>query len=444
MGNEKEKAGKIGVRNWFVVLLLGLAGQVAWNVENSWFNTFVFDTITPDPKPIAWMVAISAITATITTLIMGTVSDRIGKRKPFILYGYILWGISTIIFPTTAFIKATSLAVIMVITADAIMTFFGSNAYDAAFNAWTTDISDSTNRGTLSGVITVLPLLAALIGAGLSGILIDKLGYYTFFYTLGGVVGLMGLIGGIMLKDSPNLHKTSVSESEGFISHLFSVFKPKIMKQNKEMFLVFTSMLLYSIGMQVFMPYQMIYMNNYLMISKPTAGLITAIAVLVSMLVAVPAGKLADRGHISKLGILSPFISFAGLILFSFSRGMYQIIITGSLIYIGYVVLFLSIGAWIKNLMPEDSRGQFEGVRMIFNVAIPMIIGPAMGSFLITNYGISKVLNGEAGFIPTPVIFQVAGIICVTSAIPLIIITKNKKINKATKPMKKEGASYGE
>ena len=58
-------------RTWIVMLALALVGQIAWAVENSWFNTFVFDTITPDPRPVAWMVAASAITATLTTLLMG-------------------------------------------------------------------------------------------------------------------------------------------------------------------------------------------------------------------------------------------------------------------------------------------------------------------------------------------------------------------------------------
>src|SRR5690554_4287436 len=121
---------EIGRKNWFVIVLLGLAGQIAWNVENSWFNTFVFDTITPDPKPIAWMVAVSAITATLTTLVMGTISDRVGKRKPFIVYGYILWGVSTALFPATASIQTARFAILAVIMADAVMTFFGSTAYD--------------------------------------------------------------------------------------------------------------------------------------------------------------------------------------------------------------------------------------------------------------------------------------------------------------------------
>ena len=132
---------KITSRSWIVMAALALTGQIAWAVENSWFNTFVFDTITPDPRPVAWMVAASAITATLTTLVMGTLSDRTrsrwGRRRPYILVGYVLWGLATIIFPMVAYIKVASMAVIMVVLADCVMTFFGSTANDAAFSAWT-------------------------------------------------------------------------------------------------------------------------------------------------------------------------------------------------------------------------------------------------------------------------------------------------------------------
>ena len=130
---------KLSSLTWFVMLALSLVGQIAWAVENSWFNTFVYDTITPDPRPVAWMVAGSAVTATITTLVMGTLSDRTrsrwGKRRPYILIGYVLWGLSTILFPTVAYIKITAVAVAMVVAADSLMTFFGSTANDAAVSA---------------------------------------------------------------------------------------------------------------------------------------------------------------------------------------------------------------------------------------------------------------------------------------------------------------------
>lgn len=430
---------RIGGKNWATIILLGLAGQIAWNVENSWFNTFVFDTITPDPRAVAWMVAISAITATITTLVMGTFSDRVGRRKPFIFLGYILWGISTIVFPSTALIKVTSLAVVMVVIADAVMTFFGSTANDAAFNAWTTDISDHTNRGRVSAVITILPLVAALIGSALSGVIIDQFGYYPFFFALGGIVSISGLVGGLMLKDSPDLKRKEGAGTGSFLVHMLSVFKPENMKKHKEMLLVLTALCLYSIGFQVFLPYQMIYMNNYLGFSKSLSGALVAIPILISMILAVPAGRLADKGHTAKLSFWSPLLSCLGFMLLSFARENYLVVFSGSLIFLGFVILALSIGAWVKNLMPEESRGQFEGVRMIFYVALPMVIGPAIGSFLISRYGIPTVINGEAGFIPTPILLQVTAVLSTTALIPLALVHRIKKIGLSGKAGVKHG-----
>ena len=39
--------------------------------------------------------------------------------------------------------------------------------------------------------------------------------------------------------------------------------------------------------------------------------------------------------------------------------------------------------AWLKDLLPEQNRGKFLGIRMIFWIAIPMVIGPGIGSRLI-------------------------------------------------------------
>jgi Na+/melibiose symporter-like transporter len=114
---------------WFSLVILAATGQIAWAVENTWFNTFVFDKITKDPRPIAWMVAASAVTATLTTIFMGTLSDRTrskwGRRKPFILFGYVLWGLMTALFPMNAMLKTASMAVLGVILTDSLMTFLG-------------------------------------------------------------------------------------------------------------------------------------------------------------------------------------------------------------------------------------------------------------------------------------------------------------------------------
>ena len=83
--------------------------------------------------------------------------------------------------------------------------------------------------------------------------------------------------------------------------------------------------------------------------------------------------------------------------------------------------------AWLKDLLPEESRGKFLGIRMLFWIAIPMVIGPFIGSSLIQAFGIPTVLEGEAGFIPVPIIFQVSAAVTLLALIPLAFMAKQQK-----------------
>jgi MFS family permease len=409
---------KLGTDKWTVIILLGLSGQIAWNVENSWFNTFVFDTITPDPKPIAAMVAVSAIVATITTLIMGTLSDRMGKRKPFIVIGYLLWALSTMAFPMAAWAKNVQLAIFLVIFLDAVMTFLGSTANDAAFNAWVTDITDSSNRGTVEGVMLILPIIAIMLGMGVSGLLIDVFGYYTFFLTLGFAVLIMGAVGAALLKESPDLAPQSMAKNKGLIAELFLVFSPQNIRQNSSLFLVLLTMTIFMSSQQIVIPYELIYLNNYLGISKTTAGILTTIIAPVTILLALPVGKLCDRGHGLTVLIIGLIIGSTGQLLFSMSTELWMLAVTGVMKSMSFLTLIV-MGAWIRNLMPANARGKFQGVRLIFFVMIPMIIGPSIGSWLIGNFGIATSLNGNQGFIPVPLIFQVSAVLSLFSMVPI-------------------------
>ena len=88
----------LGKRNWTVLLLFGLVGQLAWSVENMYFNLFVFETISPDLNTVTLMVQLSGVVATLTTLIAGTLSDKLGNRRALISYGYLIWGVTVALF----------------------------------------------------------------------------------------------------------------------------------------------------------------------------------------------------------------------------------------------------------------------------------------------------------------------------------------------------------
>ena len=413
-------------RTWFILVLLAVTGQIAWAVENSWFNTFVYDKLTPDPRPVAWMVAASAITATLTTLIMGTLSDRTrsrwGRRKPFILFGYILWGISTVLFPTVAYIQTTSIAVAMVIIADSVMTFFGSTANDAAFNAWTTDIATSSLRGRVEGALNLAVFLAQIITMTAAGALIDSVGYFIFFYALGGIVILSGIVAGSLLQDVP-LPEGTQKPKGSFLSEFASLFQWQTVTRNRTLFLLLLFIMVSSIGMQVSFPYMIIYLENFIGISKTQFSIIGGAVMLGSAIFAVPFGLLADRWDKRRMIMLAIVVSALGGILLSLVSDIPFLALAGFLWQAFSMASGIAAVAWLKDLLPEQNRGKFLGIRMIFWIAIPMVLGPWIGSALIQNFGIPTTLNGQAGFIPVPVIFQVGSVIALLSLIPLFFIT---------------------
>ena len=166
------RSEKIARGNWILIWVVGIAGQLCWNVENQWFNTFVYAKIAPDAAIISWMTAISAAATTVSTFLSGTLSDRAGRRRPFIFAGYLLWGVFTIAFGCTQFLPKNRLtaAAVAVVAMDALMSFFGSMGNDAGFNAWTTDVTNEHNRGQLGAAMAVQPVIATIVGTVVSGI----------------------------------------------------------------------------------------------------------------------------------------------------------------------------------------------------------------------------------------------------------------------------------
>jgi MFS family permease len=418
----------IPLRTWIILTALAITGQIAWAVENSWFNTFVYDTITPDPRPVAWMVAGSAITATLTTLLMGTLSDRTrsrwGRRRPYILLGYILWGLSTVLFPTVAYIQTTSVAVIMVVVADSLMTFFGSTANDAAFNAWTADIATSQTRGRVEGVLNMCVFIAQIISMVAAGMLIDQVGYFTFFYVLGGIVMVVGLVAGSLLRDVPPAESGATRRS--FWAEFGELFSLETLRQNRKLFILLLFIMISSIGMQVSFPYLIIYLNNYVGVSKTEFSIIGGAVMLGSAVLAIPFGILADRFNKRLMMAIAIIASSLGGILLSLVKTLPLLALTGLIWQAFAVAGSVASVAWLKDLLPEQNRGKFLGIRMIFWIAIPMVVGPWIGSTLIQNFGIPTVQNGEAGFIPVPIIFQVGSLIALLSLIPLSFIRKQE------------------
>ena len=96
----------------------------------------------------------------------------------------------------------------------------------------------------------------------------------------------------------------------------------------------------------------------------------------------------------------------------------------------GYGLLMIILNATVRDFTPEENVGLFQGVRMIFFVLIPMVVGPFLGNSVIEAFA-SKHAAGiyyndfqEAVMVPVPEIFAAAAILGLLIFLPLILIKK--------------------
>jgi MFS family permease len=428
----------ISKKNWALIWILGLAGQLCWNVENAWFSTFVYNKVAPDPSIISWMVGLSAVVTTFCTFFVGTWSDRIGKRKPFVSIGYIFWGVFTIVFGAGEFLPKTpiTLVAMFVVLADAVMSFFGSFGYDAGFSIWTTDISNEHNRGRLGGALAVMPVIATIFGSVVSGMIVDAFGFFDFFILMGGLVIVIGLVSLFAMKDAPDLKPRM--EEKTYFKQVMRVFNWKTVRDNRELFWVFIVMLIYFVGFNVYFSYITIYFVNYLGYSFTVAGALQGGALVVASFMTIPTGRLIDRGLLSRVILYALIANTVGLLCIAYGGSIALLSIGMFLAGCGYILTLQSLTAWMKNLYPEHQRGQFEGIKQVFYVALPMIFGPMIAAPVINAWGVEKLVNNVSGMVPGPSLFLVSAAVTGCAILPLIVASRMLKHRQAEKALVEE------
>lgn len=436
-------------RNWLIILLFGMLGQIAWSVENMYFNLFLFETVSPSLSAVTLMVQLSGVTATVVTLIAGTISDKCKNRRLFISYGYIIWGITVLVFAfiSTSNVQSffninelekaikTTLAIIVIM--DCIMTAFGSTSNDACFNAWVTDNTHSSYRGRVESVLSVLPLFSMLIVAGGFGIIVDLIGYSTLFIILGILISATGFAGLFIIKDNPSIETIKHTK----FSDIFYGFKPNVIKNNYKLYLNLLIIGIFGVSVQVFMPYLIIFMKTYLGFTDIEYSLIFGVAIVVGAAIALVFGKLSDKWSKERALYIFICLFIVGLLGMYFASSVKKPAIFilfglfGMIMILGNILVSTLTGAMVRDNTPEENVGKLQGIRMIFSVLIPMLIGPMIGNAVNKRMNIPLPDLGSAdamttSYIPAPEIFLVSAIIAGLSIIIIFILNKFKKDNK--------------
>ena len=450
--------GQLTKRVWAGMIMCSFMGGLAWNVENMYFNTFLNDCVYDAgafgakmvlTDAVNIMVTLSAITAVVTTFIMGTLSEKMKNRKAFISFGYIAWGIVTALF---GFITKDNVASVfglsdnakivtmtawVVIVMDIIMTFMGSTSNDSAFNAWVTDVTTPETTAKVETAFTFVGFIAmvAIMAVG-SLAQAGKISYSVFFIGMGVFVTLAGVVA-LFLVDNPqkleDAKKDNSEKKTSYWADLFYGFRPSVIKENSSLYLILLSACTFNSTIQVFFPYLFIYLGsvaipanegvNFLsakIIIPAVLAVVIAVAGIVILMKVYPKSKAAAF-------ISSVLCLIVGLLILSSTKNILGIVAGATPVIIGYIIIMIQFGATVRDNIPQDKVGLFQGIRMIFQVLIPMVVGPTIGNIAAKNSDVVYIENGAEKVLPTEAMFLYAAVVAALIFIPMLAFLKKDK-----------------
>lgn len=410
-----------------MLVILGFVGQLAWTVENMYLNVFVYDTISGNPDVIAAMVAASAVAATVATLTIGALSDRMGRRRAFIAAGYVVWGLCTAAFglisvdsmaAVAPVADAVAVAVVTIVLLDCVMSFLGSGANDAAFQAWTTDVTRTENRGRVEAVLAVMPLMSMLVVFGGFDWMTRDGRWSLFFLVIGLIIAAAGVVAWVFVRDVP-----VERQAGGYLNALVHGLRPSSMRANPGLYFALSAWCVWGVSTQVFLPYLIIYLERYLEIEG--YALVLAVVLTGASAVSVLSGRIIDR--VGKVRFLTPAIAVygAGLLLMPLARDMITVMGAGLVLMSGFMLVLAPIGALVRDYTPPGRAGHVQGLRMVFAILIPMIIGPYLGAAVIKGADERYEDLGVLKHVPTPAIFLAAAAVLVLIVPPVLALRRD-------------------
>jgi MFS family permease len=324
------------------------------------------------------------------------------------------------IVPAT--VSAAAVGVSATIILDCVMTFFGSAANDACFNAWLTDSTDETNRGAAEGINSMMPLVAILVVFGgfmwfdqsLPGT------WVLIFGIIGTVVTALGVVGFFLIEEST----VKTEGNENYFANIFYGFRPSVIKSNKMLYLTVAAVAAFNISIQVFMPYLIIYyekslgMTDYVLIFAP--------AIILAAVFTGLYGQVYDKKGFRTAIVLPMALLMVGYVLLYFFRATVPVFVGSVLMMCGFLGTGAILGAKVRTHTPENRSGMFQGLRIVGQVLIPGVIGPYIGKLILRNAEMITNSDGTQSFLPNADIFLGAFVAILFAWLVMIPLMKKK------------------
>lgn len=316
-----KKATPLGARVWTSLLVFGFIGQIAWMVENVYFSTYIQKNITAAGWATSATVAASAIAAALATIFSAAWSDRVGKRRAFVCWGYILWGITTAAF--------------------ALIVIF------AGFDGMTV-------HGNWTG----------------------------FFLVLGGLTSAAGVLGLCIFRDSPALRPV---QGDTYLRDVLYAFRPANIRANKMIYICFLGMMFSGLAMQLWQPYMIslvevtLGIDNYIL----PIGIVVLASAVLSVLAGKVMDRFGKEKFYYPVAILQVLGGLIAYSIKFVGHAMPLLCVGGTCIMAGNLAMAGLFTASSRDYTPAGRAGASQSVKMVIYIMLPMVLASIIDPLII-------------------------------------------------------------
>ncbi len=307
------------------------------------------------------VLSIAYVGASLLFPVMGRWSDRVGRRKPFVVASE---GLALPFLLAVPFMPGYWAAGLVFIAAEWILSL-GS----PAINAYVIDSTLRGTRGRWYGLLGATNSLGAAIGFPIAGFLIGVYGFNALFLVAGTVMVLAFLTVLLLLPDirapvAPPSRPLREMRSLGVFSFAVSVR---------------------AIGWGAVVSFY----GAFAFLLGASAFDISLIALsgwAVGALISVPAGRLVDRLGEIRAMLLGALVSLGAMFIFLFTTFWPELFPAQIVYRVGFAFMNPAMLAWVGNLAPEGRRAEYLGFFSMVNSTM-WSSGPLVGALVLASGG---------------------------------------------------------
>ena len=366
-----------------------------------WFTYPIFlEGITSNITSIGLILALPPLVSVMTAIIMGRISDNIG-RKPLLLLGSIL---TIILGFSTQYLSTTTNFILYCLVFGLVIIL-----YQSSIKAYILDIAPKGKSGEYFGILYTFYGLGLTLGAFLGGYLLrDRvvLGLRNVGETTI-VIGILSFIIALTLRETVSKNKST----ENKINFIEGVKEYR--RLGRTGLVVLYAIFIIAFGSSLVITLEPLFYTEG--IDSTTVGLIMTLFVFPMILFSVPAGYLADRYGKKNVLIIGTISGGLFILLFGLARTTSEMMIMGFAATIGYAFVYTAANSLLADISKDMHKGSISGI-INFAEDSGYIIAPVIGGILSDTYA-----NFHSPFI-------IYGIILILSALFYTLIKEDAKI----------------